>query len=44
MADFNIMMMNGKLFPSTASLVCKTGDRVRLHLGNLGAGKMTETA
>jgi FtsP/CotA-like multicopper oxidase with cupredoxin domain len=35
--DFNILTFNGKVFPSTAPLVCKTGDRVRLRLGNLGA-------
>ena len=37
MNDFNILTINGKVFPSTASLVCKTGDKVRLRLGNLGA-------
>jgi len=35
--DFNILTINGKVFPSTAPLVCKTGDKVRLRLGNLGA-------
>ncbi len=35
MSDFNILTMNGKCFPSTAPLVCKTGDRVRIRLGNL---------
>ena len=29
--------MNGKGFPSTGPLVCKTGDKVRIRLGNLGA-------
>ena len=37
MTDFNVFTINGKAFPSTAPLVCKTGDRVRLRLGNLGA-------
>jgi FtsP/CotA-like multicopper oxidase with cupredoxin domain len=35
--DFNILTINGKVFPSTGPLVCKTGDKVRLRLGNLGA-------
>jgi hypothetical protein len=34
-SDFNILTMNGKCFPSTAPLVCKTGDKVRIRLGNL---------
>lgn len=37
MNDFNVLTINGKVFPSTAPLVCKRGDRVRLRLGNLGA-------
>jgi FtsP/CotA-like multicopper oxidase with cupredoxin domain len=37
MSDFNILTMNGKVFPSTAPLLCKTGDKVRIRLGNLGA-------
>jgi hypothetical protein len=37
MNDFNILTMNGKVFPSTGPLVCKTGDKVRIRLGNLGA-------
>jgi FtsP/CotA-like multicopper oxidase with cupredoxin domain len=37
MNDFNVLTINGKVFPSTAPLVCKTGDRVRIRLGNLGA-------
>jgi len=37
MNDFNILTINGKVFPSTAPLVCKTGDKVRIRLGNLGA-------
>ncbi len=36
-SDFNVLTLNGKVFPSTAPLVCRTGDRVRIRLGNLGA-------
>ena len=37
MNDFNVLTINGKVFPSTSPLVSKTGDRVRVRLGNLGA-------
>ena len=37
MSDFNILTMNAKAFPGTVPLVCKTGDRVRIRLGNLSA-------
>ena len=37
MGDFNVLTINGKVFPSTQPIVCKTGDRVRIRLGNLGA-------
>jgi manganese oxidase len=37
MTDFNILTMNAKVFPATQPLVCKTGDRVRVRFGNLGA-------
>ena len=37
MNDSNILTINGKVFPSTAPLVCKTGDKVRLRIGNLSA-------
>ena len=37
MTDFNILTINGKVFPATAPLITKTGDKVRLRLGNLGA-------
>ena len=37
MNDSNILTINGKVFPSTASLVCQTGDKVRLRVGNLSA-------
>jgi FtsP/CotA-like multicopper oxidase with cupredoxin domain len=37
MSDFNVLTMNAKAFPGTPPLVCKTGDRVRIRLGNLSA-------
>jgi FtsP/CotA-like multicopper oxidase with cupredoxin domain len=37
MTDFNVLTMNAKVFPGTIPLVCKTGDRVRIRLGNLSA-------
>src|SRR5499426_1049397 len=37
MTDFNVLTINGKVFPSTAPLICRTGDKVRIRLGNLGA-------
>jgi len=37
MTDFNILTMNGKVFPSTGPLLCKTDDKVRIRLPNLGA-------
>jgi FtsP/CotA-like multicopper oxidase with cupredoxin domain len=37
MNDFNVLTINGKVFPSTSPLVCKTGDKVRIRFGNLGA-------
>jgi FtsP/CotA-like multicopper oxidase with cupredoxin domain len=37
MNDFNVLTINGKVFPSTSPLICKTGDKVRIRLGNLGA-------
>lgn len=36
-SEFNILTINGKCFPSTAPLVCKTGDKVRIRIGNLSA-------
>ncbi len=36
MTDFNLLTFNGKAFPGTAPLVVKTGQRVRIRLGNLG--------
>ena len=37
MTDFNILTMNAKVYPATSPLVIKTGERVRIRLGNLGA-------
>ena len=34
MTDFNILTMNAKVFPATEPLVVKTGDRVRIRIGN----------
>jgi manganese oxidase len=36
MSDFNLLTINGKAFPGTAPLVVKTGQRVRIRLGNMG--------
>ena len=35
MLDFNIFTMNGKVFPAIEPLVARTGDRIRIRLGNL---------
>lgn len=37
MTEFNILTMNARAFPGTDPLVVKTGERVRIRLGNLGA-------
>ena len=37
MSDFNVLTMNGKAFPGTEPLVVRTGQRVRIRLGNLSA-------
>lgn len=37
MTDFNILTMNGRVFPATDPLVVRTGQRVRIRLGNLSA-------
>ncbi len=37
MTDFNVLTINGKVFPSIAPLICKTGDKVRIRFANLGA-------
>lgn len=36
MTDFNVLTMNGKVFPATEPLVVRTGQRVRIRLANLG--------
>ncbi len=36
MTDFNIFTFNGRAFPGTAPLIAKTGERVRIRLGNVG--------
>jgi FtsP/CotA-like multicopper oxidase with cupredoxin domain len=35
MTDFNIFTFNSKVFPAIQHLIVKTGDRVRIRLGNL---------
>lgn len=37
MIEFNVLTMNGKVFPATQPLVVKQGQRVRIRLGNLSA-------
>ena len=37
MTDFNVLTINGKAFPGTDPLVVKTGQKVLIRLGNLGA-------
>lgn len=37
MTDFNVLTLNGKVYPGTAPMVIKTGDRVRIRIGNLSA-------
>jgi FtsP/CotA-like multicopper oxidase with cupredoxin domain len=37
MTDFNVLTMNARVYPGTAPLVAKIGDRVRIRIGNLGA-------
>jgi hypothetical protein len=37
MSEFNILTMNSRAFPGTAPLIAKTGDRVHIRYGNLGA-------
>ena len=36
MMDFNTFTFNGRVFPGTAPLVVKKGDRVRIRFGNVG--------
>jgi manganese oxidase len=35
MQDFDLWTFNGKTFPAIEPLVCRTGDRVRIRIGNL---------
>jgi hypothetical protein len=35
MTDFNMFTFNSKVFPGTDHLIVKTGDRVRIRIGNL---------
>lgn len=35
MTDFNLLTVNAKAFPATAPLVVRTGQRVRIRMGNL---------
>ncbi len=35
MTDFNIFTMNGRAFPGTQVLLAKSGERVRIRIGNL---------
>ena len=37
MTEFNMLTMNAKAFPGTAPLVVRTGQRVRIRIGNLSA-------
>lgn len=37
MADFNLLTFNSRAFPGTDPLVVRTGERVRIRFGNLGA-------
>jgi hypothetical protein len=37
MTDFNVLSLNGKVFPGTAPMIIKRGDRVRIRIGNLSA-------
>jgi len=37
MVEFNVLTLNGKSYPGTAPMIVKTGDRVRIRIGNLSA-------
>jgi len=37
MTDFNLATFNSRAFPGTAPLIARTGDRVRIRIGNLSA-------
>lgn len=36
MTDFDMFTFNGRVFPGTAPLVARTGDRVRIRIANVG--------
>ena len=36
MTDFNVLTLNARCYPGTAPMVAKTGDLVRIRIGNLG--------
>lgn len=37
MADFNVLTLNAKISPATSPIVARTGERVRIRVGNLSA-------
>jgi FtsP/CotA-like multicopper oxidase with cupredoxin domain len=37
MTEFNVLTLNGSAFPATEPLVARTGQRVRIRIGNLSA-------
>jgi FtsP/CotA-like multicopper oxidase with cupredoxin domain len=37
MTEFNVLTFNARAFPGTAPLIAKSGDRVRIRIGNLNA-------
>ncbi|MCE9595714.1 MAG: copper oxidase [Planctomycetes bacterium] len=37
MMDFNVLTLNAKISPATDALVARTGERVRIRIGNLSA-------
>ncbi len=37
MTDFNVLTFNAKIAPATDAIVARTGDRVRIRIGNLSA-------
>jgi len=37
MTDFNVLTLNARVFPGTAPIVARVGERVRLRIGNLSA-------
>lgn len=37
MTDFNVLTLNGKIFPAASPMLAKRGERVRIRMGNLSA-------